>query len=83
VRAHAQETRAYTTYRKGERTSPVEDAKTVNQRVDQALKTQAQRRAHKPAPDHPWRQGYRLSATAYLALARHQGASFGALRTPP
>lgn len=46
----------YTTYRKGERPAPLEDEKSLNQRVDRSQKRQAGRRNWKPAPDHPWRK---------------------------
>ena len=46
----------YTTYRKGERPAPVEDEKTLNQRVDQTLAAQAAKPQPKPKPDHPWRR---------------------------
>jgi hypothetical protein len=51
----------YTTYRKGERPPPVEDEKTLNERVDAALEKQQRQRA-KPAPDHPWRQAGAMAA---------------------
>ena len=52
----------YTTYRKGERPPPVEDEKTLNERVDAALAKQSSPPS-KPAPDHPWRQaGARATA---------------------
>ena len=51
----------YTTYRKGERPPPVEDEKTLNERVDNALEKQQRKRA-KPAPDHPWRKAMARAA---------------------
>ena len=51
----------YTTYRKGERPPPVEDEKTLNERVDSALEKQ-QRKSAKPAPDHPWRKAMARAA---------------------
>lgn len=45
----------YSIYQKAQRSSAVETEKTVNRRVDQALKKQAKRTKWKPAPDHPWR----------------------------
>jgi hypothetical protein len=45
----------YTTFRKGEPPKPVEDDKTLNQRVEQVLTSQACRPKWKPRPDHPWR----------------------------
>jgi hypothetical protein len=47
---HQGERLPYATYRKGERASPVKDAKTVNQRVDQALRAQTQRRTPATTP---------------------------------
>lgn len=44
----------YTTYRKGESPPPLEDEKTLNQRVERALAKQAS--TTKPKPDHPWRR---------------------------
>ena len=52
----------YTTYRKGERPPPVEDEKTLNERVDAALAKQSSPPS-KPAPDHPWRQAVARAAT--------------------
>jgi transposase len=46
----------YSTYQKAQRQSAVENEKTINLRVEQALKKQAKRTAWKPAPDHPWRR---------------------------
>lgn len=60
----------YRTYRKGERPSPLEDEKTVNERVDAALAKQ-QPKTSKPSPTHPWRQ------EAAMAVAR-AGASSAA-----
>ena len=57
----------YTTYRKGEPPPPVEDEKTLNERVDRALEQQ-QRPRTKPAPDHPWRQAGAM-ATARTATS--------------
>ena len=51
----------YTTYRKGERPPPVEDEKTLNERVDRALERQ-QRKSSTPAPDHPWRKAVARAA---------------------
>lgn len=45
---------AYTVYRKGDTPPPVEDEKTLNQRVETALAKQA--RSSKPKSNHPWRQ---------------------------
>lgn len=45
----------YSTYQKAQRLQPVEDEKTINLRVNQALKKQAESAQWKPAPDHPWR----------------------------
>lgn len=52
----------YTVYRKGERPPPVEDEKTLNQRVDQALAKSTPTTPHKPKPDHPWRKGFQAAA---------------------
>jgi hypothetical protein len=49
---------SYRALKKGERPSPVEDEKNLNQRVDTACKAQARRRTWKPAPDHPWRKPF-------------------------
>ena len=51
----------YTTYRKGERPPPVEDEKTLNERVDAALAKQSSKPS-KPAPDHPWRKEAAMAA---------------------
>lgn len=58
----------YTTYRKGERPAPLEDEKSLNQRVDNSQKRQAGRRNWKPAPDHPWRKKRIGSAAKSVAL---------------
>jgi transposase len=47
---------AYTTYQRSERPSAVEDEKTLNQRVEQALAAQLAKPLCKPKPDHPWRR---------------------------
>lgn len=59
---------SYTTYRQGKRPPPLEDEKTVNERVDTALAKQQPKTA-KPAPDHPWRQA------AVRAAARAESSS--------
>lgn len=48
----------YTTFKKGERPAPVEDEKSLNQRVDGARKAQARRKRWKPKPDHPWKKRF-------------------------
>ena len=45
----------YTTLTKGVRYTPIENAKTVNARVDMAKEKQHRRLHQKPRPDHPWR----------------------------
>jgi hypothetical protein len=50
-----------TTDRKGEQPPPVEDEKTLIERVDSALEKQ-QRKSSKPALDHPWRQAVAMAA---------------------
>lgn len=50
---------AYRTYQKGERPTPVEDDKTLNQRVDQALARQACPAPPKPKASHPWRKAFK------------------------
>lgn len=52
----------YSTYRKGERPSLVEDEKTLNQRVDSALAQQASKYPAKPRADHPWRKAGAVAA---------------------
>lgn len=59
---------SYTTFRKGERPSPLEDEKTLNRRVDEAQKRQANQ-IRKPAPDHPWRKRKIGSAATGSAAA--------------
>lgn len=54
---------AYRTYTKGQRPAPIEDDKTLNQRVDQALTTQARPPPRKPKPDHPWRKAFKPQAS--------------------
>ena len=43
---------------------PVEDGKTVRGRVDQLKAEQRSRPAHKPPPDHPWRQPFKPETAA-------------------
>ena len=45
----------------GEAAVPVEDGKGVRDRVERARVEQAARPAWKPAPDHPWRRGFKPS----------------------
>ena len=42
----------------GEPPIPVEDEKSVHNRIDQIRQQQAAKPAYKPAPDHPWRRAY-------------------------
>lgn len=49
---------AYSIYRKAERPDPLENEKTINQRVDKALAAQTKQTKRKPAPDHPWRSSF-------------------------
>ena len=51
----------YSTYQKAQRRQPIENEKTINLRVNQALKKQAERAQWKPAPDHPWRNFQRAN----------------------
>jgi hypothetical protein len=51
----------YTTDCKGEQPPPVENEKTLNERVDGAHEKQ-QRKSYKPALDHPWRQAVAMAA---------------------
>ena len=51
----------YTTYRKGERPPPVEDEKTLNERVDAVLAKQSSKPS-KPAAEHPWRKEAAIAA---------------------
>ncbi len=46
----------YEAWKRGEAPPSVTDSKQINQAVDQAIKQQKQRKAWKPAPDHPWRK---------------------------
>jgi transposase len=48
----------YSIYRKAERPHPLENEKTINQRVDKTLAAQAKHPNRKPAPDHPWRSSF-------------------------
>ena len=45
----------------GEAAVPAEDEKGVRDRVEEARVEQAARPAWKPAPDHPWRRGFKPS----------------------
>ena len=51
----------------GEDPLPVEDGKSVRQRVDRAKAEQQSRPAWKPAPDHPWRRGFKPEADGMAA----------------
>ena len=51
----------------GEDPSPVEDGKSVRQRVDRAKAEQRSRPAWKPPPDHPWRRPFKPEADAVAA----------------
>ena len=46
---------------------PVEDGKSVRQRVDRAKAEQQSRAGRKPAPDHPWRRPFKPEATGAAA----------------
>jgi hypothetical protein len=59
----------YSTYRKGERPSPLEDEKTLNQRVDVVQNRQVEHQTRKPAPDHPWRKPIVGSTSTTLTTA--------------
>ena len=48
----------------GEPAAAVEDEKTVRDRVARAKAAQRSRPADKPAPDHPWRRGFKADAAA-------------------
>jgi transposase len=47
------------TLAEGEAPIPLEDEKTVTDRVSQAKAEQQTRKGHKPSADHPWRKGYK------------------------
>ena len=51
----------------GEDPPPVEDGKSVRQRVDRAKAEQRSRSDWKPAPDHPWRRPFKPEATGVAA----------------
>ena len=51
----------------GEDPSPVEDGKSVRQRVDRAKAEQRSRSAWKPPPDHPWRRPFKPEADGVAA----------------
>jgi len=51
----------------GEDPLPVEDGKSVRLRVDRAKAEQQSRPGWKPAPDHPWRRGYKPDAAGVAA----------------
>lgn len=48
----------------GETPIPLDDEKTVQDRVSQAKGEQQTRKAHKPAADHPWRKRYKPAPAA-------------------
>ncbi len=45
----------FSTYEKAKKPTPLENEKTINQRVDKAIELQTKHPKRKPAPDHPWR----------------------------
>ena len=51
----------------GEEPSPVEDGKSVRQRVERAKAEQRSRSASKPPPDHPWRRPFKPEADGVAA----------------
>jgi len=51
----------------GEDPSPVEDGKSVRQRVERAKAEQRSRSAWKPPPDHPWRRPFKPEADGVAA----------------
>lgn len=53
---HQGQVLAYRMLAEGEPPTPLDDEKSVHQRVDQARVRQAQQPCYKPAPDHPWRR---------------------------
>ena len=58
---------AFRVLAEGGAAAPVEDGKGVRDRVGKALAEQAARRDWKPAPDHPWRRGFKPSAAERAA----------------
>jgi hypothetical protein len=44
----------YETWKRGDAPPAIKDSKEINQAVAQAISQQSQRKAWKPAPDHPW-----------------------------
>ena len=50
---------AHRTLAEGEPPIPLDDEKTVADRVSQAKAEQQSRKACKPSPDHPWRKGFK------------------------
>ena len=49
---------SYTTFKRGERPSALENEKSLNARVDSAYKAQRRRKKWKPPPDHSWRKAF-------------------------
>jgi transposase len=48
----------YSAYEKAEKPTPLENEKTINQRVDKAIELQTKHPKRKPSPDHPWRKPF-------------------------
>jgi transposase len=48
----------YSTYKKAKRPAPLENEKTINQRIDKAMELQTKHHKRKPSPDHPWRSAF-------------------------
>ena len=51
----------------GEDPLPVEDGKSVRLRVDRAKAELQSRSTWKPAPDHPWRRGFKQDGPGVAA----------------
>jgi transposase len=49
---------------RGQPPIPLDDEKSISERVDHAHKRQQPRRHHKPAPDHPWRKCFAATPTS-------------------
>lgn len=52
------ETLEYSTYEKDKKPTPLENEKTINQRVDKAIELQTKHPKRKPSPNHPWRKPF-------------------------
>jgi len=67
----------YEAWKRGDAQSPMVDAKQVNQTVEKAIARQQQRKAWKPAPDHPWRKPINHQKRKFLSGTKPEISTLG------